>query len=114
MEKNNKKPVPPPIDLIGEMHGDRAVQAPCSFVMARRNQGDIVRTFIGGIILADMCSTENWERWHGTAILIPSRIEKQIYVGHERIDMMVVRYLGLPLANEKESPQYWQKIWEAA
>lgn len=108
------KITPPPIDPIGEMYGDRAVQARCSFVMAKRDSREgISRTMFGGIILTDLCSTNIWERWHGTAILIPSLIERQIHEGHERIDMMMVQWLGLPLADKEEDHQYWQKIWEA-
>lgn len=63
------------MSALGEMWGDRAVQALCGFVACKAETRDgIRRTMVGGVIF-DSFGGEQWERWRGTVILIPKFID---------------------------------------
>lgn len=90
---------------VGEIWGERAIQAPFGLIVATYADG---RSMVGGTILAPMAESQTWERWKGTAILIPQSIElpalKQMRAA--RMDQMMCTYLGA-------DTEFWKKKWRS-
>jgi len=97
-------------DPLGEIYGERAIQAPCFAITSQRNQGNTKRTLFGGIILSEMCTTQQWERWRGTMIFIPERIDVVRVADYSRIDQMITNFLSLP-DDDTNKTSYWRKLW---
>lgn len=95
-------------DLVGEMYGERAIQAPFSFIVSRRTSLENVhRSMVGGVILSEMVSTNHWYRWKGDVILIPKeicRLKPPQFLG--TIDRLMINYLSID--------ECWKKIWVRA
>jgi hypothetical protein len=95
------------MSVLGELWGDRAVQAPFGAIACSRDDG---RSTIAGTILSPMCKSNTWERWRGTMILIPNLIEianlKEMRV--QRLDQMLCTFLG---QDNDEERKFWRKTW---
>lgn len=87
-------------NALGEMWGDNAVQAPFMAIACRRSEG---RMMIGGTLLADGCLSDKWERWRGTMIIVPTKIEVQRRDTYYRLEQMMV--------NDLVIDQVWKQQW---
>lgn len=92
-------------DLIGEMYGERAVQAPFGLIVSRRQSiNGLDRTMVGGTVLSKMVETDHWYRWRGSVILIPTHIDRM--AGKQRletIDRLMVNCLAVD--------EVWKSVW---
>lgn len=93
---------------LSDFVGERCIQAPFGFIVASYPE----RSMVGGVILAPMTESKTWERWKGTAILIPSSIELAVKkeMRYARIDQMMTRYLGV---DNDDDRTYWKETWHA-
>ena len=100
-------------DLVGEMYGERAIQAPFGLVLTRAPAANgIPRAMIGGVIFTD-CGTDHWERWCGTAILIPQSIDKTRKACSWNVQQLMTSGLQLDPTEEemKFKESFWKKVW---
>lgn len=99
-------------DLLGEMYGERAVQAEFATIVCRRSPVEgVARAMIGGVVLAGI-GDEGWQRWRGTMILIPSSIDKprEKNASAYPINRMMVDFLN----HDLECETYWKAEWRCA
>lgn len=91
---------------LGDMYGERAVQAPFGVVAA--SYDGVSR--VAGTLLAPMCKSDTWERWRGTMILIPRLIEVANLkeMKNARLETMCLEYLGM---DNYEEHVFWRKQW---
>lgn len=100
-------------DLIGEMYGERAIQAPFSAIVCRKEQVDgIKRAMIGGIVLANI-GNDNWQRWRGTMILIPRMIDNERKPTGAQLNQMMINWLNHETLEKdmKSKDSFWKPEW---
>jgi hypothetical protein len=85
--------------LIGQMYGEHAVQASFMAITASYANG---RSVIGGTVLSSFCTTDKWERWQGTIILIPDKTEVLRRPSLRRLEQMMM--------TEMLVDELWRKI----
>ena len=100
-------------DIIGEMYGERAVNAPFAFVISNNNRNGLKSTKLGGVILADMDAPTSWVRWRGTAIIIPTAIDIPRNPCGHRIDQMLAGPLGQDQTEDEinDPESFWKPVW---
>lgn len=100
-------------NVLGGMWGDHAVQAPfCLAVTKGDPEEGIARAMVGGVILADI-GDEQWQRWRGTAILLPRMIDKTRRKTSMRIDQILADYIGREMSEYEKLPRdsFWVPTW---
>lgn len=96
---------------MGDLYGERAVQAPFVAIACRQPEvGGFRRTLIGGILLEEMCTSDGWERCRGSMIIIPSRVEVETKLSGHRFESMVLSYLNMPDDSDSDNP-VWRETW---
>lgn len=104
-------------DHLGEWaYGERAIQAPFSAIVCRKEQVDgVKRAMVGGVVLAEI-GDNGWQRWRGTMILIPRMIDKARREHWYRLDQMMVNHLNYETTEQemKSRDSFWKREWRGA
>jgi hypothetical protein len=103
------------VTALGEMWDDNGVQAPgCLCAMRIKPVRGVGRTQVGGVILDDFCKTAGWERWRGTFIFIPDRIDVAISknaLGY-RMDQMMTGPMKYDMqGSDEDQKPFWRQKW---
>lgn len=70
------------------------------------------RTMIGGVVLQDFCLTRKWERWRGTLMFVPEKVEFMPKERGKTINQMMVDYMSLSQDELPKREKIWQTKWE--
>ena len=92
--------------LLEEQYGGLAVIAPIMFIAGAStpNEGR-ARTMIGGTVLDGMgIDHEGWERWHGSALIFPAKIERM------KPDIEEAERLHEAMVNDMTNDDLWKEI----
>jgi hypothetical protein len=104
----------PPVDHISEFaYGERAVTAKfCTVACGAKTVHGIPRTMLGGIVLDKLCRSEGWERWSGTMILVPEKIEILLPPSYYSLEQIMTGFLGHQNDPDEPDRDVWREAWK--